>query len=302
MLKSFRCPIMYVYGNWDECLTYDHSFGGGAHLLHMNPVKEGPFVFVGYSGAQSNWGHNPIAMSILGQRQQHTKSTSAALEKEFLEFHEKKATIMRNHDRAVKHLNGRATSRQSAQYKTRLNELASQRDNEMAEARKSMAAFSEKIRGHLANKRELTGLQRDALRLNREQLLETIKKSGAVRDKLVVVTHERTPWQYLGDALLHLFGHRHGFTDRAFKGTRFINVSALGDAVTVRPRRLRKWSYADCRNVSGGSYVVIEISNSEQISVIPKQLPREYKDWIPLKDEFVHGLPCVPEEETYFDR
>jgi hypothetical protein len=298
VLKTFRCPIMYVYGNWDDSLTYDQPFGSGAHLLHMNSVKEGPFVFVGYSGAQSNWGHNPIAMSILGQRQEHTKSTSAALEKELLELNEKKATIMRKHVLAVRRLNSSTTSRQIASYKSRLNELVSQRDKEMAEARKSMAACSEKIRGYLANKRELTSLQHDVLQLNREQLLETIKKSAAARDKLVVVTHERTPWQYLGGALLHLFGHRYGFSDRAFKATRFINVSALDGAITVRPRGLRKWSYADYRNVSGGSYVVIEIFNSEKISAICRQLPHEYKDWTPLKDEFIHGLPCVPEEET----
>jgi Icc-related predicted phosphoesterase len=49
VLRSFACPIVYVYGNWDRKLGYDQSFGKGCHLIHLNAVKVGRLTFTGFS-------------------------------------------------------------------------------------------------------------------------------------------------------------------------------------------------------------------------------------------------------------
>jgi Calcineurin-like phosphoesterase superfamily domain len=49
VLRSFKCPIVYVYGNWDRNLGYDRSFGKGCHLIHLNVVRIGRLTFTGFS-------------------------------------------------------------------------------------------------------------------------------------------------------------------------------------------------------------------------------------------------------------
>jgi hypothetical protein len=48
VLRSFECPIVYVYGNWDRKLGYGQSFGKGCHLIHLNAVKIGLLTFTGF--------------------------------------------------------------------------------------------------------------------------------------------------------------------------------------------------------------------------------------------------------------
>jgi hypothetical protein len=55
---------------------------------------------------------------------------------------------------------------------------------------------------------------------------------------------------------LFLFGHRHGFEDRPSRGSRFVNVSALENCVTVRaiyPKAVDR----DLRNVNAGGDVTL---------------------------------------------
>ena len=47
-LASFKCPIVYVHGNWDR-MPDDAKFGAGAHLVHLKAVKVGSLTFAGYS-------------------------------------------------------------------------------------------------------------------------------------------------------------------------------------------------------------------------------------------------------------
>jgi hypothetical protein len=296
VLNTFRCPIIYVYGNHDDALKYDGKIKGQSALLHMNIIKCDEFAFAGYSGCQANWGQNPIALNILGKRPTSLEFATGNLEAEFLALRRRKADIERSYDRLIGRLKGTAKKGQKLT-------LIERRDAEIAEARKPMEAImgSDKYRKRRSDFEKIEKLKHEVLRANREQLLETIHQSGVSPSNLIVVTHERTPWKYLGAAFLHLFGHRHGFADHVYRGTRYINVSALDGFITVRPRRLRSWSYSDCRNVSGGNYAVIEISSSRETSAVCRQLPQSYEEWVPLKDELVYGLPCIPEEEVYLN-
>jgi predicted phosphodiesterase len=47
-LATFKCPIVYVHGNWDR-MPEDAKFGARAHLVHLEVVKVGSLAFAGYS-------------------------------------------------------------------------------------------------------------------------------------------------------------------------------------------------------------------------------------------------------------
>ena len=50
ILKSFRCPIVYINGNHDDpSATRSAAFRSGCHLVHLNIVRVGPLNFTGFS-------------------------------------------------------------------------------------------------------------------------------------------------------------------------------------------------------------------------------------------------------------
>src|SRR5262245_25745676 len=60
ILSTFKCPMLYVYGNWDHKLAYGAKFGRNCHLVHSNVIQLGKLCFTGFSGCPTNWGMNPI--------------------------------------------------------------------------------------------------------------------------------------------------------------------------------------------------------------------------------------------------
>src|SRR6266851_4349182 len=64
ILATFKCPVVYVYGNWDHELSHKRCFEPGCHLLQSNIVTIGKINFTGFSGCPTNWGKNPIARKI----------------------------------------------------------------------------------------------------------------------------------------------------------------------------------------------------------------------------------------------
>jgi predicted phosphodiesterase len=64
IVATFDCPILYVYGNWDNRLGYKSSFGPGCQLIHSNVVAIGNIGFTGFSGCPTDWGKNPIAQKL----------------------------------------------------------------------------------------------------------------------------------------------------------------------------------------------------------------------------------------------
>lgn len=47
-IGTFKCPIVYVHGNWDR-MPDDAKFGARAHPVHLQVVKVGRLAFTGYS-------------------------------------------------------------------------------------------------------------------------------------------------------------------------------------------------------------------------------------------------------------
>lgn len=67
VLRSFECPIVYVYGNWDHELARDDDFGLDAHLLHLNVTRIGSINFTGFSEFRSEPDPNPSAVETRGK-------------------------------------------------------------------------------------------------------------------------------------------------------------------------------------------------------------------------------------------
>jgi hypothetical protein len=79
ILATFKCPILYVYGNWDNKLGYKTSFGSHCHLIHSNIITIGDISFTGFSGCPTHWGKNPIVRKFYRQIENENKSVIDAL-------------------------------------------------------------------------------------------------------------------------------------------------------------------------------------------------------------------------------
>ena len=79
IIATFKCPVMYVYGNWDHELGYKKSFGTHCHLIHANVITIGNISFTGFSGCPTHWGKNPIARKFYRQIEAENKSVLDAL-------------------------------------------------------------------------------------------------------------------------------------------------------------------------------------------------------------------------------
>jgi hypothetical protein len=80
ILATFKCPVMYVYGNWDHELGYKTCFGPHCRLVHLNVVTIGDISFTGFSGCPTNWGKNPIARRLYRQVEIENKRVLDALD------------------------------------------------------------------------------------------------------------------------------------------------------------------------------------------------------------------------------
>ena len=73
ILATFKCPVLYVYGNWDHKIEYSPSLVPGCQLIHQTVVTIDSLNFTGFSGCPTKWGLNPAAVR-LGAEQDATHS------------------------------------------------------------------------------------------------------------------------------------------------------------------------------------------------------------------------------------
>jgi predicted phosphodiesterase len=78
ILAAFKCPVLYVYGNWDNDLGYGAAFGNDCHLLQSNVITIGDISFTGFSGCPTNWGRNPIFLKLRRQIEAENKGFADA--------------------------------------------------------------------------------------------------------------------------------------------------------------------------------------------------------------------------------
>ncbi|WP_442967727.1 metallophosphoesterase family protein [Rhizobium sp. 268] len=57
ILRTFDCPVLYVFGNWDSRLEHDRNFGDSCHHLHLSPYPVGDLTIVGETidGIDPEW-------------------------------------------------------------------------------------------------------------------------------------------------------------------------------------------------------------------------------------------------------
>jgi hypothetical protein len=248
ILATFDCPVMYVYGNWDDKLGYKSSFGPCCQLIHSNVITIGNINFTGFSGCPTDWGQNPIARKLYHRIYAENKTVVDAL---------------RNGPRPAPKI------QRTERYQKYMSQL------------------------------QWAG--GEILKLNRESIAKAVKRAAVDPRRCVVVTHQRVVRlnEALPEALLHVFGHLHAFSEHTFKMTRYVNVAALDRPVSARPRTKQKWEKEDCRNFNAGNYATIEVNSSQAIKISRVNLPHDYPDWIPLEDRRYNGIEWIAEEAKW---
>ena len=133
---------------------------------------------------------------------------------------------------------------------------------------------------------------------NRSEMVKDIRKGGYDPRSTIVVTHDRLyrTNEDMPDVPLFLFGHRHGFYDREFKGSRFVNVSVLDDPVSVaHPDELDKNGWDAVFNINDGNYTILEWSKSA--GTVARKMPFKpsFAGW-EFMDGIFMGAPWIGDE------
>jgi predicted phosphodiesterase len=106
ILSSFKCPVVYVYGNWDHGLDYVSAPYPGFHLIHLNVVTVDGIHFSGFSGCPTQWGKNPIAAKLADARDARERTLQLnrqALRKELARSKvDPRRTIIVTHERLAR--------------------------------------------------------------------------------------------------------------------------------------------------------------------------------------------------------
>ncbi len=293
ILSTFHCPVFYVYGNHDWKLDYDAQFAEDCHHLHLNALSHGSLTLCGFSGCAANWGKNPLAEKALAAVEFEFRHMLAELEEaqKTLELARTGIQIARPlvqaaYDVALRTLEAKAKEsridRRTTAYRKKVDRLSIRYTCSTWKYKAPVAKIeaSKEYRDYI---NQIEKAYDEIPKLNRQALKTVIEKSGARRDALWIITHERIT--RISDDFrgmpFFLFGHRHGFTDNYYQGSRFINVSPLDRNLVFRPKHLDKFKWKDCIVVNAGTYGIIEAQNSGEVRVIRKdfQIPGD-EDWV----------------------
>jgi len=253
IISSFDCPIFYIYGNWDNKLSYDKRFSKNCFHLHQASVSINGFSFAGFSGCKTHWGENPIAETALldveNSFEEHLKNLEN-LRKEISALTESLYKEIKNADVLYEQyiksfMPKKEFENHRYEYLEFLQTKAQYRNDEKAkEFGRIINSNKKKIRGlekpisqalkskkHNIYQRAIKDAYKKAEYLNRKLLLEKLKSENCDFSKTFLITHERL-FKTHSDApnlFCHIFGHAHGYKHSFYKGTNFVNVSALDE-------------------------------------------------------------------------
>lgn len=257
--SDYDCPVFYIYGNWDNLLSYSQTFSRNCIHLHQETFSVNGYCFAGFSGCPTHWGMNPIAEKLFLNVQNdfaELLQTVHLLEKEIASaaelFIKEAEEAEQEYNAYIEHLMPKIRkSKSETEYHEKLLKTKKRYKND-----KKVKEFEKCI---LLNKKKIAALDKPLDRLliskkyknyqdarsrarriaegeNRRILIEKIQSQGNVFSKTFLIAHERLYKTHIDapNLFCHLFGHRHGFKHTIYKGTNFINVSALdNDRVTV---------------------------------------------------------------------
>jgi hypothetical protein len=269
ILATFGCPVLYVYGNHDHVLAYDHPFPGQAHHLHLQAVSIGNHLFTGYSGLPAHWGGNPVAVQLQAEVEHKHRDVIVRLAElvagEAAQIEAAEVACQE----AIRVLDTKTTDRRRKAYRDKADRIY-MRKHKVVGAIQAPAQAVRESRAWQDYEADRWAASSEALRRNRQALAELVNRIGPAR--CIVVTHERQTdtAQDMAGVPLFLFGHQHGYKNTTFKGSRFVNVSALDAFVTMLPDGLKEPTLRDMRNMDIGTYATIEINKAGHIDAQPR--------------------------------
>jgi hypothetical protein len=298
VLATFSCPVLYVYGNWDNELDYKTQLAPGAQLLHLVPVRIGAVAFAGFSGCPTHWGRNPIALQTYQEVEDRHRDIVAALKDatESAKWAERVAKYA--HEQRLLEAQRKEKKRRTAAYLDQFRALERRRDQDVERAWRPERALRH-LRNFHAYQRDGLAAEKKLLAQNRSAMVKRLVEMCIDPATLILVTHERLGHinEHYPGTFMHLYGHIHGFKHTNWQGIHCINVSVLDKLQLMLPRASRRWRRQDEHYANAGTYTVIEIA-ATRAAVESMQLSVDYPSWKPRT--FVRtDAPLVPEEAHF---
>jgi predicted phosphodiesterase len=265
ILTTYDCPILYVYGNWDDKLSYETKWSPNGVHLDLKSFKFGRYNFVGFSGHRLNWGANPMYVS-------HLKNGESQIAPILVKLEDVKAERLLNEQ-----VFGKSANPERKKLQVKISRLK-QKKQELEHK-------------YFWNVDELIEQQ------HRNALYELLERLGSDIERTIVVTHERL-WRIhekLKGVPLYLFGHTHKFQDTAYQGSRFVNVAALGEVSWITQTEGAEDSFG----FNAGSYVSLEVSPKGHVSIDSRNLGPIPDRFIDTSMK-MHGEYAIHSDETSF--
>jgi Calcineurin-like phosphoesterase superfamily domain len=297
-LSTFDCPVIYVYGNWDYELEYSAEFTPTARLLHLEPIRVGELIFAGFSGCETHWGRNPIALRANEEVDDQHREIVRALRDAEKNYQCVERAIGAAHEQKLLELQRKTKDQQCSTYRDRIAALERQYERDTARAYKPVDRLK-RSRAFRAYQKDALAADSDILPQNRSAMIKYLADSSIDPGSVILVTHQRFAHinEFCPGTFMHLYGHLHGFKHSIFKGTHCVNVSVLDKLQGLLPKTMQDGHQDEIRNANAGTYTVIEISRGGT-TVQSKQLPVEYPSWAPAPFP-VMGNPLVPDETRF---
>lgn len=235
-------PVLYVYGNWDHAIPYDHRFA--AHAIHLQgaAVVVGDLHFVGFSGCEVHWGQNPHLLKRIATLKRQHRSVLTRLTEAFRKDEAWMAPRRRELAEALERLNATPEEHDRNYIKALKDELF---------PLSLTGKERERVKESAAYRRYSTACAKawtEVADANREEVFKRVRRAKLPRERTVLVTHERQYrlQNHLDGLGAHLFGHRHGFKVTRHAGIVCVNVSCLDPVHTVFPKYgVINWSAAE---------------------------------------------------------
>ncbi|NCP76498.1 MAG: hypothetical protein GW769_17090 [Alphaproteobacteria bacterium] len=286
IVSTFDCPVYYVYGNWDNQLGYEERFGDQFHLLHLQVETVGELFITGFSGCPTHWGNNPISLQLNEALQKKYSALLTGVKNAFDLALAESEPISQQHQAIDKRKTGNDFYIPAPFPSDPKSERKKKAIWKNYESLKASPEYKTYLNDALLVHKEIE-------QWHRQCLYGVLKNSKIDVARLMLITHERMHRIHEEEVKglgFHLFGHRHGFKRTLFKGTNYVNVSALDNVCFV----VLSGNYY---NVNAGTYCVIDFRPDDQSSVqckrlyIPEGLElidwRMSDIWLPSEEQFL---------------
>ncbi len=282
IMLSFKCPIYYALGNWDNRIDYNKKFSDSISHVHHHLFPQNGYLISGVSGCQIHWGKNPIALEVYSKINNIFKNTLDEIDTIKKELNIYNNNLDKEYDQKIEEVNSTAKDRRKKEYKNKIKRLLNQKKKKREKAHKLLHKLWNS-KDYKSYCEKMIKARKDIASLNISQSKNIFTNNKVDYSKLIFLCHER--YYKLNDVfgqpiLLHINGHRHTYKHNFYKGTNYLNTSALDNTISVIPQDMFKikddpeyaWEILDnSLMVNNGCYSVISFVD-EIIDVCQKHL------------------------------